>query len=368
MTGSPPTLPPDGALPVATALLHLDEAETLLRERLDLRGPFERVRIRYLAYRPGVHVTVQYELRGAHGVVDAGVVADRTSVHAFAYPHDPALGALADPAAVMRRLGLPEAPVTRLAWVPGQRAALACGDAVLKLYADHAALGAAVMALAHVGDALPTARRLGVDPAGRSVAQQRLPGRTLGLDDAVGRGADAGALVRRLRDAVGTDGLPVMGPAEALAQADDPVALASFARPDLADRLAAVRARLAGALPAAGPLVAAHGDYNVGQLLDTGDGLAVIDLDTLCAAPAAFDVAAFATNVVSGREGDVERAERALTEVVRGAGGEPEALAWYVAVTLLRRVDRAVRRLKRDWPERTAALVGAVERAAAAVG
>lgn len=367
MAGSRP-LPHDEALPIADALLDTATAGDLLRERLGLRGPFERVRIRYLAYEPGRRLTVQYETTGPDGVIDSGAVAAADDLCVFAYPHDPALGALADAAAVARRLGLPDATVTRLAWVPGQRAALRCGDAVLKVYADDVAVQAAVHAMRVAGDAVPTARFVGTDEARRVVAQELVPGRTLGLDDVVERGGDAGALARRLQLAVDVAALPVLDAGGVLAQADAPIDLAAFARPALADRLRAARARLAATAPVGTALVAAHGDYNVGQLIDSDHGLTVVDLDTLCAAPAAFDLAAYATNVVSGRAGDVERSQAALVRVVQGAGDEPDHLHWFVAATLLRRVDRAVRRLKRDWPERTDALVAAVEDAVARVG
>lgn len=368
MSSSPPSLPLDAGLPVASTLLDPAAALTFVRAELGHTAPVDRMRIRYLAYAPGRRLTVQYQLLGGHAPLDVAVVADGAGTTTTVYPRDPALGELADPAAALAALGLPAAGVERLAWVPGERAALRAGTVVLKLYARRAEAAAAVAAMAAVGDAVPTAGLVAAEVDRGLVAQWARPGRPLELDDAVTRGADAGALARRLADGVDATGLARFGPDEALAQADGPLTLASFARPEVADRLAEVRARLVATRPEGTDRVATHGDYNVGQLLDDDGALTVIDLDTLCAAAPALDVAAFATNVVSGRAGDEARADAALAAAVRGYGAVPADLDWYVAVTLLRRVDRAVRRLKRDWPERTRALVAAAVRATDALG
>ena len=107
----------------------------------------------------------------------------------------------------------------------------------------------------------------------------------------------------------------------------------------------------------------AHGDFNVGQLLDDGRRLVVVDTDTLCAAPAEYDPASYCANVVSGRPDDLDDA-RELARVVRGAARgrlDADVFDWYLAAMVVRRLDRAIRRTKRDWPERTERLVEAAE-------
>lgn len=368
MKRSTPLLPPDRGLPIAGVLLHVDRAEAFVAAILGHRQPVDRLRIRYLAYQPGVALAVQYQVIWSGGAFDAAVTADDRGVHAFRYPYDPALAPLADLPAALASLGLPDGPAERLSWVPGQRAALRCGGTVLKLYASTTEAAGAVRALRHVGGAVPTGSLVAADETRGLVAQARVEGRPLQPADVAVQAQAAGALVRHLHDRVPVDGLPLAGPDELLAQSTAPVALAGFARPALAPRLAAVAERLAATRPGPGHLVATHGDFNLGQLLETRNGLAVIDLDTLSAAAPAFDLAAYATNTVSGRPGDETRAAEALAQVVRGYGDDPGDLGWYVAATLLRRVDRAIRRLKRDWPERTDALVSIVERLSGTLG
>lgn len=144
--------------------------------------------------------------------------------------------------------------------------------------------------------------------------------------------------------------------------------LVAFTQPELAERIDAVTARLreTAAPSAAAEAVLSHGDFTWGQLLRAGDGqLALLDTDTLCLAPVAFDLASYAANLVSGRPDDLGLALRVLDELARGYGGRPAGLQWWLAAVLLRRLDRPVRRLKRDWPRRAEALLEAAERAVA---
>jgi aminoglycoside phosphotransferase (APT) family kinase protein len=107
--------------------------------------------------------------------------------------------------------------------------------------------------------------------------------------------------------------------------------------------------------------VPSHGDFNLGQLLAGPDGPAVVDVDTLCRAPAALDLASYAANLVSGRDGDLAAARAALDRVVAGYGAAPPGLSWYLAASVLRRLDRGLRRGKKDWPRRTELALQAVE-------
>jgi hypothetical protein len=365
MSGSPPLLPYDEALPSASRLLDAQRAGVALPTLLPAAGTIDALRIRYLDYRPGLRLVAHYAIRSSDGPWrDAGVIVEPDTIEAFWYPHDPGLPALGRTDGGAGLVGLLAADVHRLAWVPTARATLRVGDAVIKHYADvdEAAKGPRAMRL--VRGVVPTAELVAVDAVHRLVAQRALVGRPLERDDAA-RGARAATAVLDALARVDIESLARLEPTTMVDQARAPIALASFACPDLVARFDEAMAILDDSRPPVGPLIAAHGDFNVGQLIDVGDHLAVVDLDTLCAAPPAFDVAGYVTNVVSGRAGDVEHANvvrAAMLDAGCVAAGD-EHLDWYVAAALARRVDRAVRRLKNDWPERTRRLLEALERA-----
>jgi aminoglycoside phosphotransferase (APT) family kinase protein len=111
--------------------------------------------------------------------------------------------------------------------------------------------------------------------------------------------------------------------------------------------------------------VLSHGDFTIDQLLVAGDGSVVVtDVDNACQAPAALDVAAFAANLVSGRDGDAEHAEAVLAALA-DSHGWPPALRWHFAVAVLRRCDRPFRRWKKGWPEKSEAILDLVEKVTA---
>jgi aminoglycoside phosphotransferase (APT) family kinase protein len=350
-TGSPEPLPADAALPVVARLLdrgYLDEL---------LGAP---ARPRYLEYHPGRRVLLLAETTGDGGHAAVGATAGDPQPRIHRYPHDPALPLLARPADLAELLGLPPAAPRLLAWMPHRRATLRLGEAVVKLYADRGEAAAAVAALRAAAPVLPTARPGPAAVAEGVVAQGVVPGVALRRADALGAAAQAAVLIRGLHRA-SLPGLPVTGPGELLAQCGPVVELVRRARPALAGPLDAALAALHATAPAGLDAVPTHGDFTMGQLLRDGGDLAVVDVDTLAAAPPALDLAAYAANLVSGRPGDVEDARAALAELVRGYGGRPPGLDWYLAASVLRRLDRALRRTKRDWPQRTGALLAAVE-------
>jgi hypothetical protein len=119
--------------------------------------------------------------------------------------------------------------------------------------------------------------------------------------------------------------------------------------------------RLEETQPVDDDLVASHGDFNVGQLLlDDHGRLVLVDTDTLCAASAAYDPASYAANLIAGRPGDLDDARRVLRRFGGQIGqADDGALDWYLAAMVVRRLDRGLRRYKRDWPDRTERLVGA---------
>jgi hypothetical protein len=87
----------------------------------------------------------------------------------------------------------------------------------------------------------------------------------------------------------------------------------------------------------------------------------VVDVDTLAAGSPAADLAAYVANLHNGRTGDAAVVETALAALTDAYGHRPADLTWHLAATMLRRVDRPVRRLKKRWPERTVAIVEAIE-------
>ena len=85
------------------------------------------------------------------------------------------------------------------------------------------------------------------------------------------------------------------------------------------------------------PRVISHGNFHAGQLLAGPSGLVVLDLDRLCRAPAAYDVASYVAHSVFGRPGDQEVLEATLDSLVKGYGARPPGLEWYLSTCLLRR-------------------------------
>ncbi|MFN8123593.1 MAG: phosphotransferase [Thermoleophilia bacterium] len=320
-------------------------------------------RVRYLEFAPGRWLMVQWRVMRDGRRADVVLTAGLPGPEVAWYPDDPGLPLLADGLAeAAARLGVrgAERPEV-LAWVPRQRATLRAGDVVLKLYGDPAEAVAADLAMRRAAPWLGSPEPLGLDAALGLTAQTALPGRALGRADAVAVATDAGRLARRLHEAP-LEGLADTGPAALLALCREAGDRVATALPPLADRVAAVLDALAAGLPAGLPAVPSHGDYTVGQMLDDGGRLRVVDTDTLCAAPAAHDLAAFAANLVSGRDGDHADALACLEAVCDGYGARPSGLDWYLAAAVMRRTDRALRRLKRDWPERTERTLAGVER------
>jgi hypothetical protein len=95
----------------------------------------------------------------------------------------------------------------------------------------------------------------------------------------------------------------------------------------------------------------------------TVDGLAVVDLDAMCLAPAALDPATYAARLVSGRPRDLDDACEVLEKLLEGYGGRPLGLSWYLATAILRHSRSPFRHLDEDWPERIERMVTAAETA-----
>lgn len=295
------------------------------------------------------------DARKGHGAGDP-------AVQVSWFPDDPGLPLLGGGLeAVARRLQLPaEGEPELLAWMPQQRATLRFGDVVFKLYADGAEAAAAVRAHAACVGWLPTPAPLGADPTVGVTAQLAVPGRPLGRDDAVHVAERAGRAIRRLHDAPLGE-LRHEDPGALLELCRAAVGRVAMALPAIASRLARATDILAASLPVGLARVPSHGDYTVGQMIEDDGRLWIVDTDTLCAAPPAHDLAAYAANLISGRAGDPADAHRALERIIAGYGPTPPQIDWYLAAAVMRRVDRPLRRLKKHWPERTENILAAVE-------
>jgi hypothetical protein len=253
-----------------------------------------------------------------------------------------------------------------MAYVPGRRATIALSPYVLKTYGSPAAFRAARGAMALLGDAheLPTPRGIRSLPGWLTTVQQQVSGTPAGLEDALPLAATAGRLLHRLH---ASDRLAAArrDPSSQLHLARTAVDVLAAVLPDQRDRATALLARLARTAPTGLPLVLSHGDFTIDQLLVSGDGSVVVtDVDNACQAPAALDVAAFAANLVSGRDGDAEHAEAVLAALA-DSHGWPPALRWHFAVAVLRRCDRPFRRWKKGWPEKSEAILDLVEKVTA---
>ncbi len=361
---STPQLPPDQQLPAATTLFDVDAVVLPLSELFN--ADVSDVRIRYIDYEPGGALTVQYDARSAAVTslrVEAFACTQGDGWDLHAYPHDlalPLLSADGRQLAEVLEIESGDCQVTRLAWVPQRRAVLRCGQIVVKLYGDPTELSCAEGALRAVGGALRTAALITSRPDLGAVVQQALGGRTLGRDDVIGSASGAAAVLRQLHSSTLGD-LADLRPAQLLAAANRPAALAAFALPHLAERILALVQRLGATMPEAADVVPVHGDFNVGQLLVDGDDAWVIDVDTLAQGSPSVDLAAYAANVHNGRPADGDDMNVALATLIDAYGQAPDDLMWHLATTMLRRVDRPIRRMKKRWPERTTSIVSAIE-------
>lgn len=389
---SPPLPPPDPALEHAPALLDPDRLAVLAASHLqpgDVDLTVREVRLRYLEYRPTRRLTVRAiaSLTGPAGGSEtrdfvATTGAERPEPTLHWYPVDPGLPALAhgpdEVIAAARTSGVDTVIDVfdtaarrrweRLAWVPARRAVLGSDDVVVKFHSCAAEAVAAFDRSQDAARAVDTARAVHLDRDRAAVVAPRVRGRTLERGDALRRVPEVATVLTKLHQSR-ADRLPRRGPDDLLAACEPVTELVQFARPDLAARIARVVARLAASIPAGLERVASHGDFNVGQLIERADGgLVVVDTDTLAAEARALDVAAYGTNLISGREGDLDAALESVDALVSEYRMRPDGLDWYLAACVLRRLDRPLRRAKRRWPERVERSLDALETLAAGVG
>jgi ATP-binding cassette subfamily B protein/subfamily B ATP-binding cassette protein MsbA len=348
--------------PVHERLLDPEIARRLLK-----RDDPELVRV---AYSPGRRVDVHYRTGAGDAVLSASgedlAALVRLAPQLASYdpdedvlvtwlPFDPRLPALLTPAYELARrldLDLDGAPEL-LRYRPRHRAVLRWGAHVLKAYATKHSFDAAVAAL-RVRAPLRTAAFEAALPDLRLTMQRRLPG--AGPDSAIDVAGEAGEAVARLQQA--RLSLSPAPPERQLAAALKRAGLIAEIAPGVP--VARLARRLRETLPAS-ELRPAHGDFHVDQLLLGGDGLAVIDLDGLCLAPPALDLATYAADVVRGRGADSGAIAAVLDPLIDGYGGPPPDLEWHLATAILTRAAHPFQRQADGWQNRVRNMVAAAE-------
>lgn len=397
------SLPPaDHAVPQLPGLLSPGAMASVLERSLRSGTVIEDLRVTFVDYQPGSGATIAYDVAIAGvrhvAVASAGRAlcpeaartdARRAIARALGrtspvarpltfdvrlgalvhwYPLDLAMPVLARPVPELLRLlaraGIPvgdgdAAPAT-LVYRPGQRAVIRAGGVILKAYAEDAAFRAGVAGL-RIAAGLGTGPRLhGALAELRLTVQRALDGTPVSRARAHAVAPVAGAMLRVLHDAE-VDSLAPAPAERTLAAAARAAHLTAAVAPGLARRTLDLLARLEEHAPEMDDLVPSHGDFNISQLLDVDSALAVLDFDEACLAPRALDVASYAANLVSGRRGDLARADAALAALLAGYGRAPEGLHWYLAASLLRRAPSPFRLHKRRWTARTESIVAAAE-------
>ncbi|HEY3019107.1 MAG TPA: hypothetical protein VGJ32_02900, partial [Solirubrobacteraceae bacterium] len=243
---------------------------------------------------------------------------------------------------------------------PGEQAVVRLGACVLKAYARPAAFEAASSALRLMSTQrdVPTAQHLASIRAERVTVQELLPG--VEPLDALAVAPPAGELLRRLHglELAPARDLPAAHLVRRAARSGD---LLATLVPSLAKRFNRLLGRLRDTLPDAVP-VPAHGGYHHRQLLVDGDRASVIDVDGLCLAAPAFDLATYAAGAITGGDDDVAGAHALLDALLAGYGEPPAVLGWHLAVLALARTTQPFRHFSGDdYPERIERFLGTAE-------
>lgn len=392
-------LPWDPALPGLGSLLDRDATGPRLERSLGRPARLEAVRIARLSYKPGERAIVHYEavVDGRREDAVARVVAGRdlaakarsapllelggrvngrspaatpVSYDADAdalltwLPLDHHLPALSEaPQDLARMLGgaglnvaaAPDEP-RLLSYKPGRRAVLRLDGHLLKLYGSARQFAAAAAAL-RAGSALPgvaTPRFEAALAPWRLTVQAAVEGEAVPPLEAA---PEAGALLRRLQQAEVT-GLAPAGRETQLDAARRKAALIGAVVPALAPRVGTLLRGLTASMPPAGRLVPAHGDFHAGQLLRADGSLHLLDLDSICLAGPAHDLAEYAAGAA---EAGLETGIAALDALLDGYGARPDGLDWDLAAAILVRASHPFHRALPRWADRVEGMVAAAE-------
>ena len=370
-------IPADDALPQLARLLDVDAVRQAIAPMLaDDRG-IAGIRVTYIRYRPRKRVLVGYEVTCGPEtfVLVAQASADRSLAARVARRESVALAevALTRRSPARRPLAYDDGLSALFEWPPfdlalpalvrtpedlrmqmehaglrfasagdvpllikhnhAHRAVLSSERYIAKVYRNERALSNALAALRAAAE-LPvrTAACEASLPELRMAVQSLLPGRR--PESAEAAAASAGALLAELH-AGRVDGLPVETPADRLERTRDSADLISSIAPELAERTQRLIRRLEDSAPEEA-LVTSHGGFHVSQLLETDSGLAVIDFDGACLAPAARDLASYVASVADGPD-RLAHAGATMATLCGGYGSRPGGVAWYLSTLLLRR-------------------------------
>lgn len=327
---------------------------------------------------------------------------------ATAFPHDPDLPTLAPllrpevaEALVHEQLGIPYprwctvsvvhhprtgACVLRYEFADRSRGASRTSEVYLKVYPTAAQAGDAAARAESLGSQVISApdgtavrlpRLLAHLPARHAVVLESVaPGRRLPPVTA----REAGAALAALHRHRATAPLPLVTAADRLAAVEAEVAFTAGPWPEVARRVDAAldRVRPLLARPLREAPVLSHGDFTPSQVLRRTDGLAVIDLDTLCLGEPAADLGRFLAYRALAVAREERRTPRPLTgprprrevgteEFLAGYGqplvpsmGLTSRVLAYRALTLAHVALHATRRLKE---ERTSLALALLEQA-----
>ena len=391
----PPAPPDDPALPSLSRLLDPVAMAPLLGSLL-FENEVPDVRVRSVRYKPANNVVVQYDVgtgSGWHTAVAfaragarlhrkrkqadnrkrALLAVGRTPARkALGYlgevdalvqwlPLDIRLQILADrPERIADRLnnkGIPtglEKPELLRYW-PRRRAVMRYGPHVLKVYRDQLDFEDARRALRLAGklESVQVPAYEGSFTARQTTVQEWVPGHTPSLWP--GSSESAGEVLAALHDDADLD-LPKVTARKLLTKATGRADFVAQLLPDLQFEVDALLADLRLTAPQL-PRVTSHGNFHAGQLLAGPSGLVILDVDRMCRAAAAYDVASYASHAVFGRPGDRQVLEATLESLVKGYGVSPAGLEWYLAACLLRRAAVPFRFQDECWPEASASLV-----------
>jgi hypothetical protein len=395
----PPAPPDDSALPSLSRLLDPVAMAPLLGSLL-VEDQVPDVRVRSVRYKPGNNVVVQYDVgtgSGWHTAVAfaragarlhrkrkqadnrkrALLAVGRTPARkALGYlgevdalvqwlPLDVRLQILADrPERLAERLnnkGIPTEPdePELLRYWPRRRAVVKYGPHILKVYRDRLDFEDARRALRLAGGLqdVEVPAYEGSFTARQTTVQEWVPGHSLSLWP--GSSESAGEVLATLHDDLNDDArldLPKLTTRKLLAKATVRADFVAHLLPDLQFEVDALLADLQLTAPKLSP-VTSHGNFHAGQLLAGPSGPVILDVDRLCQAAAAYDVASYTSHAVFGRPGDREVLHATLESLVKGYGAGPAGLEWHLAACLLRRAAVPFRFQDEHWPEASTALV-----------
>lgn len=247
-----------------------------------------------------------------------------------------------------------------VAYAPEKSATVRLDDGFAKAYADaegertariHARLRDAAAARG-----LVVPRVLRYQPSRQTLVCEAVPGEavsTLARGRLVGSLPGLGAALARLHRLTPPPGIPRFDRHDPGRLVGAAAAIATV-RPDLRELCARALTVLEESRPAPAASVCLHGDVHLKNAIASASGIALVDLDQVCAGPAAADLGSllaalrYATALDGDGDGDpaaAEAVQRGYAEVAEPP--DPRVVRWHLAAALLgERALRSVSRLR----------------------